>query len=98
MQITMHKYLASFIFIFSTHAIACQFNTDCDVGSKCYKPSGSLNGWCVGGLNPGNQNDRNPARDPMDITGKRGNTCSFDVDCGPGGQCVKGGGIYGTCL
>ena len=22
----------------------------------------------------------------------------FDLDCGVGGKCVKGGGIYGTCL
>ena len=79
-------------------AFACAFDADCAVGSKCYKPRGSLYGYCVGGLNPGNQYDRQPARDPLDITGKKGNTCSFDIDCGVRGKCVKGGGIYGTCL
>jgi hypothetical protein len=79
-------------------ASACQFNTDCDVGSKCVKSSGSIYGWCVGGLNPGNSNDRQPAKDPLDVTGKKGNTCQFDVDCGPGGNCVKGNGINGTCM
>lgn len=79
-------------------SFACGFDTDCEVGSKCYKPSGSLYGWCVGGLAPGNQNDRQPARDPLDITRKKGNTCSFDTDCGPGGQCIKGRGTYGTCM
>lgn len=96
----MKKILLGITFILGilTSTMACQFNTDCEVGSKCYKPGGGLNGWCVGGLTPGNQNDKKPARDPMDITGKKGNTCSFDVDCGAGGKCIKGSGIYGTCL
>ena len=97
----MKSFVIIVIFLFSllsTPTFACQFDTDCNVGSKCYKPGGSIYGWCVGGLNPGNQNDRTPARDPLDVTRKKGNTCQFDTDCGPGGQCIKGSGIYGTCL
>lgn len=92
--------LVAFVLIgFSKISLACSFDTDCNIGSKCMKSSGSLYGYCMGGLNPGNQNDRRPARNPLDMTGKQGNTCSFNTDCGIGGKCVKGSGsIYGTCI
>ena len=83
----------------SSEALACQFNTDCAVGAKCLKRSGNIYGYCVGGLKPANSNDQKPAYDPLDITGKKGSTCSFNTDCGVGGNCVKSSGsITGTCL
>ena len=91
---------AILIFLCSCSSYACQFNTDCDVGSKCVKArSGSINGVCMGGMNPGNKHDRRPVYDPMDINGTTGNTCQFNVDCGPGSKCVKSrGSINGVCL
>ena len=82
-------------FLFSIPVFACEFNTDCEVGSKCVKASGSLYGVCVGGISPGNKNDREPA---TDANKTYGNTCSFDTDCGPGYKCYKSGGIDGTCM
>jgi len=77
-------------------SLACSFDTDCEPGSHCVKDAGQIHGYCMGGMFPGNQYDRAPVRDPLDIRGTRGNTCSFDVDCGPGGRCVKSG-LYGVC-
>lgn len=83
----------------SASLYACQFDTDCQVGSKCLKQSGQLDGMCVGGLNPGNRNDDNPYSNGLDINKTEGNTCSFDTDCGPGSKCMKGAGqLEGTCM
>lgn len=91
--------LAVSLFAASGFCNACQFDTDCEVGSKCLKQSGQLNGMCVGGLNPGNRNDENPYSNGLDINKTEGDTCSFDTDCGPGSKCMKGSGqIYGTCM
>lgn len=78
---------------------ACQFDTDCEVGSKCHKSGYNIYGSCVGGISPGNSNDRQPTRYYDDLTGQKGNTCQFNTDCGPGGSCKKSSySIYGTCM
>ena len=93
------KAVTLLMFLFPAITFACSFNTDCGVGSKCIKKSGQIYGFCAGGLNPGNNSDRRPVRDPLDINRSAGNTCSFNTDCGPGSKCLKERGyIKGVCI
>jgi hypothetical protein len=89
--------------LFPAVALACQDDSDCKPGSTCQKPLRaifeSLFGFCVGGPNPGNEHDRLPMRDPFDATGRKGDTCQYDLACGWGGVCVKEpGSTHGACL
>lgn len=85
--------------MFASSANACRFDEDCAVGSKCLKAQFALEGVCAGGNDPGNDSDRRPYRNQMDTSGKVGNTCSFDTDCGVGNVCLKDmGSIKGVCL
>lgn len=80
-------------------SIACEFDTDCSPGNKCLKSSGSIYGVCTGGIDPGNNNDRQPVYSPTDPNRTTGNTCQFNTDCGPGSTCLKGSGsIEGACV
>ena len=91
--------VAVLLAFFSTNSFACQFDTDCNVGSKCVKQYGKLNGYCAKGMNPGNNYDKKPYRDSLDISGKIGNTCSFDTECGVGNRCYKqSGNLKGVCV
>lgn len=91
--------LLTTIAAFNGPAWACSFDTDCQPGSKCVKERGQIYGVCMGGLFPGNTNDRQPVTAPLDPNQTTGNTCSFDVECGPGSKCVKNSGsINGVCL
>ena len=93
------KLLALLFLTLPSLALACQFDTDCQPGSTCAKQSGQLNGVCYGGIQPGNQYDQKPVRDALDPNHKVGNTCQFDVDCGPGNSCAKPASqVYGVCV
>jgi hypothetical protein len=82
--------------LFSSESLACSFDTDCGIGSRCVKRN-SIYGVCVGGSNPGNSYDRRPIYSPS--YPEYGNTCSFNTDCGVGMLCVKGSySIKGTCV
>ena len=93
------KNLAAFALFIPALSFACSFDVDCSPGSKCMKARGDIYGVCAGGLFPGNNNDRQPVRAPLDINQTYGNTCSFDIDCGPGSKCLKDrGAIDGVCV
>jgi predicted small secreted protein len=91
-------FLAALIALFATPALACQFNTDCGIGSKCIKEAGKREGICMGGMNPGNSNDRNPYSNPMRPDSSVGNTCQYNSDCNVREKCVKERGLNGVCV
>src|SRR2546428_7321673 len=91
------KVTVAAIFLLSGVALACQFDTDCEPGSRCAKARGALYGACIGGIAPGNRNDRVPVYSHLDLNGTFGNTCQFYTVCCPEWRCLKIGGIYGTC-
>lgn len=97
-----HRSLLAALIIAATSpfaAMACSFDTDCAVGSQCVKARGQIYGICKGGMQPGNRYDREPVVDSLDPNRTHGNTCSFDVDCGPGSSCEKDRGqIEGVCV
>lgn len=86
----------TFCIAFPFRVMACQSDTDCKVGSKCMKARGNYTGFCVEPLTPVDQNDRKPDRDPLDMTAKKADACSFDLDCEVGEKCVKERGGEGT--
>jgi len=95
----MTKLVTAAVLLLGAAALACQFDTDCQPGSRCAKSSGSLYGVCAGGLSPGNSNDQVPVRSWNSLHEKVGDTCSFDTDCDIGGKCVKGSGaLEGVCM
>jgi len=83
-----------------SNLFACRSLFDCSIGSRCEKPPGSQLGVCKGGMNPGNIHDKKPVKKIGDMTGKYGDKCSYDLDCGIGGKCAKEGpgSLYGTCI
>ncbi|MCJ7754602.1 MAG: hypothetical protein MUP13_08560 [Thermoanaerobaculales bacterium] len=60
------KICLAMVLVTPSVGMACQLDTDCGVGSKCLVSSGQIYGICVGGMNPGNDDDRQPVHDPLD--------------------------------
>lgn len=92
-----HRWLIGLLLLAPGVTGACDFDSDCAVGSRCVADV------CVGGLWPGNDNDDAPLsrhdRPTWDLSETYGDTCQFDIDCGIGMRCAKGrSALEGTCV
>lgn len=96
----MRALLGGFIFLFSSAAFPCSFDSDCDVGAKCIKSGYSSNGVCVEDYGTG-RNPRDSGRkydyETRSYGSKKGHSCTGSYECGVGGECLKSSGLYGTC-
>jgi hypothetical protein len=93
------KYLVLIIGLFlGPKALACNFDIDCDIGSKCVKTGYDLKGVCVGNrYTPDPPKDRDPYKPKWNLD-KKGQSCSYDIQCGFSGKCLRtGGSLYGVC-
>ncbi len=70
-----------------SYAIACEFDSDCELGSRCARQPGSMSGSCAGGTLPAGPHQR--GADPFDRGTHAASACSSDAECGFGGQCRK---------
>jgi hypothetical protein len=83
----------------TSSAWGCVVGSDCAIGSRCLKKDGAAYGLCVGGLHPGNENDRRPVEKSFDMDKTFGNTCSYDMDCGLSNRCARRPGkMSGVCV
>lgn len=92
------KFAVVVLVLLTSPALACRYDPDCYLGSKCVKPPGSIFGVCAGGPHPGNRYDRDPARDTTGFMNTTGKTCRLDFNCGPRAKCLKSKGMFeGVC-
>ena len=86
---------AALLAITATPAVACSFNTDCEVGSQCLKRPGQLEGICAGGLFPGKPVERENSYDRMQQQAeqyrrqqqRRQSTNPYDLNGTEGNRC-----------
>jgi len=93
------KYLILVIgLLLGQKAMACNFDTDCQIGFECVKTGYDLKGVCVGNrYTPDPPRDRAPYK-PKWILDKKGESCSYDIECGISRKCLKDGfSLYGVC-
>lgn len=76
----------------------CSSDFSCSYGQKCVKQQFQLEGVCADVVNGYGVKTYNYAPQSDSVGIGNPSQCQFDTDCGPGWHCIKGTGIYGTCM
>ena len=92
-------FAAFLVSCFSTSVLACNLDTDCDIGNKCIRQPAEQYGVCAGGLDVGNDRNRGPDKPRLDVDGVEPKSCSTNQDCGVSGVCYQEpGSVGGVCV
>ena len=78
--------LVTILYLTSTSAFACMYDTDCKTGSAC------LQGTCSRVYHSDNDDNNVPSKPA------NGKTCYYDSECREGSRCIKGTGVAGVCI
>lgn len=77
---------------------ACSSDFACRYGQKCVKEQFQMNGYCADVVDEYGNKTYDHAPDTNSVGPGDPSQCQFDTDCAIGFHCIKGRGIYGTCL
>lgn len=76
----------------------CSSDFACNYGQKCVKQQFQMNGICADVTDEFGNKTYDYQPDTNSVEPGNPSQCQFDTDCAIGWKCIKGRGLYGTCM